>query len=97
MVVETIFENRFLHVGELLRMGASIKVDGRTSVIEGVKRLTGAKVEARDLRGGAALVLAGLAADGETEISGAEHILRGYENFSEKLNKIGCDITICKP
>ncbi len=94
MIVETIFENRFLHIGELLRMGASIKVDGRTSVIEGVKRLTGAKVEARDLRGGAALVLAGIAADGETEISGAEHILRGYENFSEKLNKIGCDISI---
>ena len=94
IIVETIFENRFLHIGELLRMGASIKVEGRTSVIEGVKKLTGARVEARDLRGGAALVLAALVADGETEISGAQHILRGYENFSEKLNKIGCDISI---
>lgn len=94
MIVETVFENRFLHIGELLRMGAAIKVDGRTSVIEGVKKLTGAKVEARDLRGGAALVLAGLAADGETEISGAEHILRGYENFTDKLRGIGCDITL---
>ncbi len=92
MVVETIFENRFLHIGELLRMGADIKIDGRTSVVEGVRRLTGAKVEAHDLRGGAALAIAGLAAEGETEISGAEHIQRGYESFCEKLQGIGADI-----
>ena len=92
MVVETVFENRFLHIGELLRMGADIKIDGRTSVIEGVDRLTGAKVEAFDLRGGAALALAGLVADGETEISGAEHIARGYENFCEKLAGTGARI-----
>lgn len=94
MVVETVFENRFLHIGELLRMGADIKTDGRTSVVEGVERLTGAKVEAHDLRGGAALALAGLVADGETEISGAEHISRGYEDFCGKLAKTGANICI---
>ena len=92
MIVETVFENRFLHIGELLRMGAVIKTDGRTSVVEGVKRLTGAKVEAHDLRGGAALALAGLVAEGETEISGAEHIARGYENFCSKLSAAGANI-----
>lgn len=94
MVVETVFENRFLHIGELLRMGAVIKTDGRTSVVEGVKKLTGAKVEAHDLRGGAALALAGLVAEGETEISGAEHIARGYENFCGKLGGVGADISV---
>ena len=94
MVVETVFENRFLHVGELLRMGADIKIDGRTSVVEGVKRLTGAKVEAFDLRGGAALAIAGLAADGVTEISNAQHIERGYENFCAKLEAAGARITL---
>lgn len=94
IVVETVFENRFLHIGELLRMGADIKIEGRTSVIEGVGRLTGARVEACDLRGGAALALAGLAAEGETEISGAEHILRGYENFCDKLAGAGAKIAL---
>ncbi|MBS7298710.1 MAG: UDP-N-acetylglucosamine 1-carboxyvinyltransferase [Eubacteriales bacterium] len=94
MVVETVFENRFLHIGELTRMGAMIRMDGRTSVIEGVKRLTGAKVEAHDLRGGAALALAGLVADGETEISDAWHIARGYENFCEKMQGAGANICI---
>ncbi len=94
MVVETIFENRFLHIGELRRMGADIKTDGRISVVEGVSKLTGAKVEAHDLRGGAALAVAGLAAIGETEISGAEHIQRGYENFTEKLSNLGADICL---
>lgn len=92
IVIETVFENRFLHVGELVRMGAHIKIDGRTSVIEGVKHLTGADVSAYDLRGGAALTLAGMVAKGETKISGYEHILRGYENFPEKLRKLGADI-----
>ncbi len=92
MVVETVFENRFLHVGELMRMGATIRIDGRTAVVQGVDRLMGTKVEALDLRGGAALALAALAAEGETQIGGAEHIFRGYENFSQKLNKIGAKI-----
>ena len=96
IIVETVFENRFLHVGELNRMGANIKIDGRTSVVEGGKPLTGAKVSAFDLRGGAALTLAGLNATGETVISGHEHIQRGYEAFIEKMNLIGADITMYK-
>ena len=92
IIVETVFENRFLHIGELNRMGADIKIDGRSSVIEGPKHLSGAKVSAFDLRGGAALVLAGLSASGETEISGVEHIERGYENLPEKLSALGADI-----
>lgn len=92
IIVETVFENRFLHVGELNRMGANIRIDGRSSVIEGAKKLTGAKVNAFDLRGGAALVLAGLCADGETEISGIEHINRGYENLCGKLSSLGGNI-----
>lgn len=89
MIVETVFENRFLHTGELNRMGASIKIEGRTSVTEGVKKLTGTRVAAPDLRGGAALVLAGLVADGTTEISNAYHIHRGYERLAQKLCEIG--------
>ena len=73
-------------------MGANIRIDGRSSVIEGPKPLSGAKVSALDLRGGAALVLAGLSASGETEISGIEHIQRGYENLPEKLSSLGADI-----
>ena len=89
IIVETVFENRFLHIGELNRMGANIKIDGRTSVIEGGGKLSGAKVNAFDLRGGAALVLAGMIATGDTEVSGIDHIERGYENFLDKLIKIG--------
>lgn len=96
MVVETVFENRFLHIGELLRMGAVIKTDGRTSVVEGVNKLMGAKVEAHDLRGGAALALAGLVAEGETEILDADHIARGYENFCNKLSSAGANICTVK-
>lgn len=92
VIVETVFENRFLHIGELKRMGANIKIDGRTSVVEGVEKLTGTKVNAADLRGGAALVIAGLSAGGETEVSGVEHIHRGYERFTEKLSKMGANI-----
>ena len=92
VIVETVFENRFLHIGELNRMGANIKIDGRTSVIEGVSQLSGTDVNAFDLRGGAALVLAGLNAKGDTRISGVEHIDRGYENFVEKFQKIGASI-----
>lgn len=89
---ETIFENRYLHVPELKRMGANIKVDGRTAVVEGASALTGAKVAATDLRAGAALVIAGLAAEGETTLTSVSHIDRGYERFEEKLRAVGADI-----
>ena len=91
IITETVFENRFMHVDELSRMGANIKTDGRTAVIEGGV-LTGAKVKSTDLRAGAALVLAGLAASGETKVLGTEYIERGYENFPEKLNSLGSTI-----
>ena len=92
IVVETVFENRYKHVDELLRMGANIKLEGRIAVIKGVKKLVGANVCARDLRGGAALVLAGLAAEGETIVSDIRHIDRGYERIEEKLRLIGAAI-----
>ena len=92
LIIETIFENRFMHVCELNRMGANIKIDGRTAVIEGKSYLNGAKVKATDLRAGAALVLAGLVAEGSTEVTNAEHIFRGYEKFDEKLRALGADI-----
>ena len=92
MVIETIFENRFMHIPELKRMGANVKIEGRTAVIEGIKKLTGAQVKATDLRAGAALVVAGLCAEGETEISDIEHIERGYYNFDVKLNGLGADV-----
>jgi UDP-N-acetylglucosamine 1-carboxyvinyltransferase len=93
IVVETVFENRYKHVEELLRMGANIKLAGRIAVIKGVNRLIGAEVCCRDLRGGAALVLAGLAADGETTITGLKHIERGYENIEGKLSQVGALIS----
>ncbi len=92
LVVETIFENRFMQVPELLRMGAKIKLDGRTAVIDGCKRLSGARVRATDLRAGAALVVAALAAQGETVIDDIEHLERGYADFEEKLQGIGVQI-----
>ena len=92
VVVETVFENRFMQVPELIRMGAKIKIDGRTAVIDGIKRLSGAKVRATDLRAGAALVVAALASQGTTEISDIGHIERGYENFEQKLSALGVDI-----
>ncbi len=91
VMVETVFENRFLHIPELCRMGAKIKVDGRTAIIDG-GQLTGAKVKATDLRAGAALVLAGLCAKGKTEIDNIEFIERGYENFDQKLKALGVNI-----
>ena len=93
MVVETVFENRFMHVPELNRMGASIKIDGRTAVIEGAKKLSGAVVQATDLRAGAALVIAGLGASGETVIENVRHIERGYSRLTEKLQGLNADIT----
>ncbi len=92
MVTETVFENRFMHVDELKRMGANIKIDGRTSVVEGVPRLTGCQVKATDLRAGAAMVLAGLVAEGETQIGYIHHIDRGYDHLVEKLVGLGADI-----
>lgn len=90
--VENIFESRYKHVGELLRLGANIKVEGRVAVVEGVLRLSGAPVEAADLRGGAALVVAGLAAQGTTQISGLRHLDRGYENIEKSLAMLGADV-----
>jgi UDP-N-acetylglucosamine 1-carboxyvinyltransferase len=92
IIVETIFENRYMHVDELLRMGANIKLEGRLAVIKGVKKLVGANVCARDLRGGAALVLAGLVASGETVINNVKHIDRGYEDIEGKFTQIGAII-----
>ncbi|QGU94145.1 UDP-N-acetylglucosamine 1-carboxyvinyltransferase [Clostridium bovifaecis] len=93
IITETIFENRFMHAGELKRMGANIKIDGRSAIIEGVERLTGSEVKATDLRAGAALILAGLAADGYTKIGDIYHIDRGYVSIEEKFLSLGADIT----
>jgi UDP-N-acetylglucosamine 1-carboxyvinyltransferase len=87
-----VFENRFMHVDELKRMGASIKIEGRSAIVEGVPNLTGCPVKATDLRAGAALVLAGLVAEGKTEISCIHHIDRGYEDIVGKLTSLGADI-----
>ena len=81
-----------MQVPELMRMGAKIRIDGRTAVIDGTKRLSGAKVRATDLRAGASLVIAALAAQGGSDIYNIEHIERGYENFVGKLSEIGVDI-----
>jgi UDP-N-acetylglucosamine 1-carboxyvinyltransferase len=94
IITENVFENRFMYVEELNRMGANIKVDGHHAVIKGVKKLSGAPVKAFDLRAGAAMVLAGLVAEGTTEVSDVFHILRGYENFEQKLAGIGADIKL---
>ena len=92
VVVENVFENRFKYTQELIRMGAKITIEGKTAVIKGIKKLYGANVEATDLRGGAALVIAGLSAKGVTTVEKAEYILRGYEKLEQKLKKIGADI-----
>ena len=90
--VENIFESRYKHVGELLRLGANIKVEGRVAIVEGVERLSGAPVEAADLRGGAALVVAGLAAGGITRVGGIHHIDRGYEHIEDSFKTLGAEI-----
>lgn len=92
VVVENIFENRFKYVSELTKMGAEITIEGKIAIIKGVKKLTGAMVEAKELRGGASLVLAGLVAEGYTSVSGIKYIERGYENFVETLNFLGAKI-----
>jgi UDP-N-acetylglucosamine 1-carboxyvinyltransferase len=91
-ITETIFENRFMHVSELARMGANLNTHDRTAVVHGVKLLKGAPVSATDLRAGAAMVLAGLIAEGKTEISQVYHIDRGYENLTGRLQKLGARI-----
>ncbi|WP_432406997.1 UDP-N-acetylglucosamine 1-carboxyvinyltransferase [Wukongibacter sp. M2B1] len=92
VINETVFENRFMHVSELTRMGANIKIEGHTAVVQGVNILEGAQVRATDLRAGAALILAGLVADGITEIGDTHHIDRGYVNIENKLRSLGANI-----
>ncbi len=92
IVVETVFEKRYKHIDELVRMGANINQEGSIAVIKGVKKLAGANVVAKDLRGGAALVLAGLVAEGSTIINGTNHIDRGYEEIEKKLSQVGAKI-----
>jgi UDP-N-acetylglucosamine 1-carboxyvinyltransferase len=92
MITETIFENRFMHVPELCRMGANINVHGASAMVRGVPALTGAPVMATDLRASSSLVLAGLAAEGETIINRVYHLDRGYERLEEKLAACGAEI-----
>ena len=92
VLTETIFENRYMHVPELARMGADIQVRGRTAVVQGVDRLVGAPVMATDLRASMSLIIAGLVADGETQVSRIYHLDRGYERLEEKLSAVGADI-----
>jgi len=92
VITEQIFENRFMHVSELRRLGADISIDGRTAVVKGVKELLGAKVMATDLRASASLVLAGLAAKGITEVSRVYHLDRGYDRLEKKLSALGAKI-----
>lgn len=94
VITETIFENRFLHCPELMRMGADIEIKGNSAIVSGVKHLTGAPVCALDLRGGAALIIAGMISKGRTEISGITHIERGYEDIVGNLSKLGAKIWI---
>lgn len=96
MIIETIFENRFMHISELKRMGANIKIEGRSAIIEGSSKLTGARVKATDLRAGASLIIAGLAARGATEITDIEHIDRGYVDIVAKLSALGAKIVRIK-
>ncbi len=92
MIVENIFENRYKYVNELARMGAKITIEGKVAIVKGVRKLVAADVTATDLRGGAAMCMAALAAKGKSKISNIEHILRGYENLDKKLTKLGANI-----
>lgn len=96
IISEGIFENRFKYVAELVRMGAQIKVESNTAIITGVDRLTGARINAPDLRAGAALVLAGLVAEGNTVIDDVHYIERGYEDFPAKLRSLGAEIEVAE-
>ena len=94
MMVENIFENRYRHVAELTRMGADIRLEGKVALVCGVERLYGGEVYATDLRGGAALTVAALQAEGTTTIRNIHHILRGYEDIARDLRALGADITL---
>lgn len=96
VVNEGIFEGRLKHVDELRRMGANIRVEGRVAIVDGIERLTGAAVEATDLRAGPALILAGMVAEGVTEVTGLHHVDRGYEKLEEKFSSLGAKITRVK-
>lgn len=96
VVVENIFENRYKFTNELKRMGAKINIEGKIAIVKGVRKLSGATVEATDLRGGAAVVIAGLVAKGRTRVNSIEYILRGYENLDKKLSKVGANIKVEK-
>ena len=92
VIIENIFENRFKYINELIRMGAKITVEGKTAIISGKRKLTGTTVQGNDLRGGAALILAGLVAKGKTKVENIEYVLRGYEGLNDKLNMLGANI-----
>lgn len=94
IIVENIFESRYKYIAELKKMGAKVQIEGKTAIIKGVRRLNSTQVEASDLRGGAALLLAGLSAKGRTKVNKVEYILRGYEKLEEKLQNLGADIVI---
>ena len=91
-ITETIFENRFMHAPELLRMGADITIEHQTAIVRGVQRLRGAPVMATDLRASVSLIIAGLAAEGETNVNRVYHLDRGFERIEEKLSAVGADI-----
>ncbi len=93
IVTENLFAGRFKYVSELIRMGADIRTEGRHAVVRGVERLSGAPVRASDIRAGAALVVAGLAAEGETVVADAEHIDRGYEDLPGRLRSLGAQVS----
>ena len=93
IVTENLFSGRFKYVDELRRMGADVRIEGHHAVVRGVERLSGANVRAPDIRAGAALVLAGLVAEGETEVSGAHHVDRGYEDLAGKLAALGARVS----
>src|SRR3989338_1923559 len=92
VIQETVFENRYLHAAELRRMGAEIEIFGRRAVVSGVPKLSGATVMVSDLRAGAAMIIAGLAAEGQTVVQRIYHLDRGYENLEKKLSKLGAKI-----
>ena len=92
IITETVFENRFMHVGEMIRMGADIVIQGKSAVVRGVPKLRGAPVMATDLRASASLILAGLAAEGTTVLSRVYHIDRGYQRIEKKLSALGADV-----
>jgi UDP-N-acetylglucosamine 1-carboxyvinyltransferase len=92
IVTENLFKGRFRYVDELVRMGADIRTDDHHAIVRGVDRLSGARVKAPDIRAGAALVIAGLVADGETVVHDAEHVARGYEDLAATLRSVGADV-----